>query len=152
MTFERVDLTTPWVAYWVGLLALVVGVGLVGGGLWRERRHRRFSAATARNVDLRLVEDARRQRLVGWIALGAAAVAVAAGAWLHVAGLSALRDNLAAKYGATAVEDVRQSGQGVVADLTLPDGTVEQDAYIDVAVTGEPAYGADLLEPTATGG
>lgn len=145
MTFRPVDLTVPWLAYWAALVALVVAVALLVAGWWRERAHRRYSARTERNVDIRVVEDTRRQRLVGWIALGLAAAAVAGGAWVHHTSLTALRENLAAKYGVVGVEHIRQTGQVLLVDLLHADGSVERDMEVIVDPTGEPFYGDDLL-------
>ena len=69
MAFERVDLTTPWLAYWAALLALVIGAALLAAGIWRERRHRRHAAAHGRNTEVDVLDNTRLQRRVGAVVL-----------------------------------------------------------------------------------
>lgn len=145
MSFAPVDLTAPWLAYWVAALALVVGAILLVAGIWRARRHRRHAAAHGRNTEVDVLENTRLQRRVGAGALVVAAVVTAVGGWMHVTGLDALRENLTVKYGYTSIERIRQSGSGFIADLTRPDGTVLRDEMVLVDPGGEPFVGDDIF-------
>lgn len=145
MAFERVDLTTPWLAYWAALLALVIGAALLAAGIWRERRHRRHAAAHGRNTEVDVLDNTRLQRRVGVVGLVVAVVLAGVGVWTHLAGLDALRQNLTAKYGYTDVERIRQSGTGFIIDLTQPDGTVLEDEMVLVDPSGEPFIGDDIF-------
>ena len=145
MDFANVDLVTPWILYWLASLTLVVGGTLVVVGLWRARRHRRSAATHGRNPEIGLLEDTRTQRGVGAVALAAAVALGATGAVLHVQGLDAFRGNLEAKYGYTAVDRIRQSGPGFVADLTQADGSVLRDEMVLLESSGEPVVGEDIF-------
>lgn len=146
MTYAPVDLWTPWILYWVAAVAIVAGASLVAAGAWRARRHRRRAEASGTHQDRSVMQDTRTQRRVGVGALVLAGALVAVGVWLHLEGLAAFRENLAAKYGYTAVERIRQSGgPGFIADLTRPDGTVLRDERVILEPTGEPMVGEDIF-------
>lgn len=151
MTFAPVDLQTPWLLYWAAAVAAVVGGFLALAGRWRERDHRRRQAAAGSHVVMRVLENTRLQRRVGYGALVLALAVAVWGAVAHVQGIDALRGNVRQKYGAE-VEDVRQSGSGVTVDLVHPDGTREEDQYMAVEQDGEPVYGAELVESPPIGG
>ncbi|MBZ9934489.1 hypothetical protein LB570_30955, partial [Mesorhizobium sp. BR1-1-5] len=102
--------------------------------------------ARARGIETFVVSPKDHADRRAWDEALAAAVALGAtGAVLHVQGLDAFRGNLEAKYGYTAVDRIRQSGPGFVADLTQADGTVLRDEMVLLESSGEPVVGEDIL-------
>ncbi|MBM4575131.1 hypothetical protein GS489_33680 [Rhodococcus hoagii] len=125
---------------------------VVGGTLSRGRRPVACPAApalrrdpTARNPEIGLLEDTRTQRGGRGCRARGRRRPRRDGRVLHVQGLDAFRGNLEAKYGYTAVDRIRQSGPGFVADLTQADGTVLRDEMVLLESSGEPVVGEDIF-------
>lgn len=145
--YGAVDFQSPVTTLWVVGVLLVIAVGIIGHAVWRRHRHVAFVSRTGRNQDPQLLRDVRTERWTGWACLGLAVVLAGfagLGAWqTH----QNVRGNLAAKYGVSAVENARWNGAFLVADLTLPDGSVQEDAEVYFERNGEPLIGEDLFTP-----
>ena len=147
VTYGLVDFRAPMVTLWVVAVLVVIAAGLLAHAVWRRHRHVDFTGRTGRNRDPRLLRDVRTERWVGYACLAVAVVlagAAAVGAWQTHRNWQA---NLAAKYGVTSVADARWSGAYLVADLTLPDGEVWEDALVYFEDDGEPLIGEHLFLP-----
>lgn len=147
MAHQPVDFQSPVTTLWVVGVLVVIAAGVIGHAVWRHRRHLGFTSRTGRNRDPQLLRDIRKERWTGYACLGLAVVLAgfsAVGAWqTH----QNVRANLAAKYGVTAVENARWNGSFLVADLTLPDGSVQEGARVYFERDGEPLMGDDLFTP-----
>ncbi|MEO9249308.1 hypothetical protein ABDK96_16630 [Citricoccus nitrophenolicus] len=145
--YGAVDFQSPVTTLWVVGVLAVIAAGVIGHAVWRRRGHLRFTRRTGRNRDPQLLRDIRAERWTGYACLGVAVVLAGfagVGAWqTH----QNVRSNLQAKYGVTAVEDARWNGAFLVADLTLPDGSVQDDAEVYFEPDGEPLMGEHLFTP-----
>lgn len=143
--YGAVDFESPVTTLWVVGVLLLIGVAVLVHAVWRRRRHLSHAQRTGRNTDPGYLRDTRVEQVVSYACLGLAAVLAgfaALGAWqTH----QNVRSNLAAKYGVTAVENATWSGAFLVADLTMADGTVREDATIYFEADGEPLTGEDVF-------
>jgi hypothetical protein len=145
--YEPIDLQTPLVVQWTGILLVAVGLAVVAHGLWRRKRYEgHLDDEDARYAGPDRIKDAFREILAGagLLAIGVAAITYAA--FGEQASQQHIQDNVAAKYGVESVEPIQWRGNALEADLTMPDGSVHRDVLIVFEDSGEPQISRDLTK------
>lgn len=143
--YEPLNLQLTEAAFWVTGLFLLAGLAVVAHSLWRRRRYR----SGADMEDTRYAGpdrglDAGRELFAG---VGLLVIAVGAGIfgfWQQNQQHEIITQNVAQKYGVEEVEGQGWRGNALVADITMPDGTVHEDVTILFADSGEPEISGGL--------
>ncbi|MFC7402087.1 hypothetical protein [Citricoccus sp. GCM10030269] len=143
--YRPIDLQSPLVAQWTGILLLVAGLAVIAHGMWRRRRYQQHrDLEDARYAGPDRLKDSVREILAG---VGVAVIGLGAVAYAIFGTLNreeAIQDNVAQKYGVESVDGKQWEGNGLRADVTMPDGTVHQDVLITFEESGEPEISGDL--------
>ncbi|WP_277245158.1 hypothetical protein [Micrococcus terreus] len=145
--YESLDLQTPNAALWIGLLFLLIGAAVVGHAVWRRKRYRSGVDQDSRYAGPDRDVDAGRERIAGIVMVVLGAVSLGYAIWGMNHGQDVMTQNLNTKYGVESVEDKGWRGNALLADLTMPDGTVHQDVTVLFGESGEPDVRGGVLEP-----
>ncbi|QCU78794.1 hypothetical protein E7744_12075 [Citricoccus sp. SGAir0253] len=146
--YAPIDLQTPLVAQWTGILLVVAGAAVIAHGLWRRRRYQRhFDDQDARYAGPDRLRDSLREVVAGAGVLVIGAVALSYAAFGSAQANERITRNVQEKYGVQSVQQERWQGNALVADLTMPDGTVHRDVTIVFEPSGEPRISRDLSSP-----
>ncbi|REE05138.1 hypothetical protein LG293_08860 [Citricoccus nitrophenolicus] len=146
--YAPIDLQTPLVAQWIGILLAVAGLAVVAHGLWRRKRYRaHLDDEDARYAGPDRLRDAVRETVAGAGVLVIGVAAIVYSVFGNQAWQDAVQDNVAAKYGVESVQGKEWRGNALNADVTMPDGTVHQDVLITFEDSGEPQISRDLTQP-----
>lgn len=146
--YAPIDLQTPLVAQWIGILMVVAGAAVMAHGLWRRKRYRlhlddqdaRYAGPDRMRDSMREILAAAGVLVIGLVGIG---YAVYGSSQANVR----IADNLRQKYGVETVHQENWQGNALVADLTMPDGTVHEDVVIIFEDSGEPQISRDLTAP-----
>lgn len=147
--YAPIDLQTPLVAQWIGILLLVAGAAVMAHGLWRRRRYRlhlddqdsRYAGPDRLRDSMREILAAAGVLVIGLVGVGYALVGTSQANQNIV-------ENLRAKYGVESVHQDQWQGNALRADLTMPDGTVHEDVLVFFEDSGEPRISQDLSAPS----
>jgi hypothetical protein len=145
--YEPIDLQTPLVAQWTGILLVVVGLAVIAHGMWRRKRYQgHLDDEDSRYAGPDRVKDSFREILAGAGVFIIGAGAIAYSVFGEQSWQRNVQDNVAAKYGVESVEPKQWRGNALEADVTMPDGTVHHDVLIVFEGSGEPQISRDLTE------
>lgn len=149
--YEPLNLQLPNGALWIGIFLTVVGLAVIAHALWRRGRYRKAEATgvepDARYAGPDRIVDAGRQVIAGVVvgALGVASIVLGVVARNDLE--SSIDQNMAQKYGTEEVVGQGWQGNALIADVTMPDGTVYEDVLIRFGDDGEPTVSEDALTP-----
>ncbi len=146
--YAPIDLQTPLVAQWIGILMAVAGAAVMAHGLWRRKRYRlHLDDQDARYAGPDRMRDSMREILAGAGVLVIGLVGISYAVFGSSQANVRIADNLRQKYGVESVHQEKWQGNALIADLAMPDGTVHQDVVIIFEDSGEPRISRDLTAP-----
>ncbi|MEW1980792.1 hypothetical protein AB0333_07660 [Citricoccus sp. NPDC079358] len=143
--YAPIDLQTPLVTQWIGTLLAIAGLAVLAHGIWRRKRYlAHLDDEDARYAGPDRIKDAFREVFAGAGILVLGLATLAYSIYGHIASQTNIQENVANKYGVESVEDKGWRGNALMADLTMPDGTVHQDVLVTFEDSGEPNISRDL--------
>jgi hypothetical protein len=149
--YAPIDLQTPFVAQWTGIVLLVAGAAVMAHGLWRRKRYRlHLDDEDARYAGPDRMRDSMREILAGAGVLLIGLVAISYAVYGNSQANLRIAENVREKYGVQSVHQERWQGNALIADLTMPDGTVHQDVVVIFGESGEPQIKRDLTAPAGS--
>jgi hypothetical protein len=149
--YAPIDLQTPFVAQWTGIVLLVAGAAVMAHGLWRRKRYRlHLDDEDARYAGPDRMRDSMREILAGAGVLVIGLVAISYAVYGNSQANLRIAENVREKYGVQSVHQERWQGNALIADLTMPDGTVHQDVVVIFGESGEPQIKRDLTAPAGS--
>lgn len=143
--YAPIDLQTPFVAQWTGIILAVAGLAVIAHGAWRRRRYRlHLDDEDARYAGPDRLRDSMREIVAGAGVLVIGLVAISYAVVSSSQATVRVVENVQSKYGVESVDQGIWQGNALIADLTMPDGTVHEDVVILFEESGEPQISRDL--------
>lgn len=157
--FEPLDLQSPQLAQWLGIIFVIVGGAVMTHARWRQKRAEREAAgqehlyegrdSRAQTPDSGI--DARFEGLAGLLILALGAAGVVYSAVASSQQIERITSNVQQKYDVEEVEGQKWYGNTLESTVELTDGTVYEGVRITFdPATGEPEISGDwpgLTEP-----